>query len=160
MAERELKCHGCGGLFPRSSLIIFNGSKYCQGCYTLAVEKAQFSEAVCRIFGLKRPGALIWTQRKQLREKHGYTDKMIICALEYIRKIKKGPLQETLGLVPYYMAAALQEAHMADETANKVTEAIQEQKIVRIDVLADNSKREKAKPKRITWNPDDFIDIE
>lgn len=158
MAVKQLLCHDCKGLFPRESLITFKNARYCSVCYTSAVERAKFAETVCKIFDLKAPGPRIWSQRKQLREKYGYTDTMIVTALEYIKEKKKGTLQETLGLVPYYINAALSKEEKRDEIAEHIAEAIQEQKIVYIDAVPAAAPPVKKAP--ILWNPDDFLQEE
>lgn len=73
---------------------------YCKECYEEKLARERFSNKVCQIFQLKSPGPVIWTQRKRLREKYGYTDDAIVDCLEFLYDVKKvNKLAETLGLV-------------------------------------------------------------
>ena len=77
-----------------------NAHWYCPTCLKEKHERELFSEKVCEIFGLKTPGPIIWTQRKQLKEKYGYTDNIIIDCLDYIYNVRHyKKLSESLCLV-------------------------------------------------------------
>lgn len=79
---------------------------YCKDCYEERIAREKFSKKVCQIFQLKSPGPRIWTERKRLRNKYGYTDDVIVDCLEYIYEVeKKDKLTESLALVtPYFVA--------------------------------------------------------
>lgn len=103
--SRAIMCFMCKEKFPKEELISYAAPmctvfhNYCKHCYEERLERDRFNLAVCRIFGIKSPGPLIWTQRKNLMAQ-GFTDSMIIDCLEYIYKIKKYKiLKESLGLV-------------------------------------------------------------
>lgn len=103
---RTKKCHGCGENFLRDQLIDYASPNaktlysYCQKCYKEKIAKDKFSEKVCSIFGLKKPGPRIWQDRKRIQEKYGYTDDVIVDCLDYIYNIKKlKKLSESLCLV-------------------------------------------------------------
>ncbi len=73
---------------------------YCQSCYEEKLAREKFQQKVCQIFGLESPGPLIWTQRKRLIDKYGYTDDAIVDCLDYIYHVKHmDKLKESLGLV-------------------------------------------------------------
>lgn len=107
--RKVLKCFGCKNEFLREELISYSSPgtvvmhNFCKSCYEERLERDRFSYAVCRIFGIKSPGPIIWTQRKRLM-KNGFTDQMIIECLEYLydtKKVKK--YIESLGLVTYQL---------------------------------------------------------
>lgn len=100
------KCAGCKQDFRKDELIQYSSITgktsywYCKNCYEEKLSREKFVNKVCEIFGLKSPGPLIWTQRKQLKEKYGYTDDSIIECLDYIYNVEHmGKLKESLGLV-------------------------------------------------------------
>ena len=69
------KCAGCKQDFRKDELIQYSSITgktsywYCKNCYEEKLSREKFVNKVCEIFGLKSPGPLIWTQRKQLKEK-------------------------------------------------------------------------------------------
>ena len=107
MASRAIKqCYSCKEKFRREELVGYAGPNtntihsYCPQCLAAKEARDKFSIEVCRIFGLKAPGPRIWTERKRLQEKYGYTDDIIIECLNYLYNIKhKKKLSESLCLV-------------------------------------------------------------
>lgn len=100
------KCAGCKQEFRKDELIQYatlSGKTtywYCKDCYEEKLAREKFSNKVCEIFGIKSPGPRIWTERKRLRDKYGYTDNTIIECLDYIYKVvKKDKLSESLALI-------------------------------------------------------------
>ena len=100
------KCAGCKQDIRKDEMIQYASLSgkttywYCKDCYEEKLAREKFSNKVCEIFGIKSPGPLIWTQRKNLRNKYGYTDDAIVDCLDYIYNVvKKNRLNESLGLV-------------------------------------------------------------
>lgn len=100
------KCYGCKQDIRKDEMIQYASVSgktmywFCRSCYEEKLARERFQAKVCQIFGLKSPGPLIWTQRKRLQEKYGYTDDAIVDCLEYIYHVKHmEKLKESLGLV-------------------------------------------------------------
>lgn len=100
------KCAGCKQTFHKDELIQYASISgkttywFCKECYSEKLAREKFSLKVCEIFGIKSPGPRIWTERKRLRDKYGYTDDAIIDCLDYIYNVvKKNKLTESLALV-------------------------------------------------------------
>ncbi len=100
------KCHGCHQDIRKDEMIQYSTVSgkcsywFCKDCYEEKLARERFQNKVCQIFGLKSPGPLIWTQRKRLQEKYGYTDDAIVDCLEYIYNVEhKKILKESLGLI-------------------------------------------------------------
>lgn len=100
------KCFKCKEVFRNEEMVEYSGPRsntkhwYCKQCHDKQIEKDRFSDTVCRIFGIKLPGAMIWTQRERLINEYGYTDDTIIQCLEYIYNVEKyKKIKPTLGLV-------------------------------------------------------------
>lgn len=100
------KCYGCKQDIRKEEMIQYTSLSgkssywYCKTCYEEKLAREKFSNKVCEIFGIKSPGPRIWTERKRLRDKYGYTDSAIIDCLEYIYNVvKKDKLSESLALV-------------------------------------------------------------
>ena len=99
-------CAGCKQQIHKSEMLQYASATgktlqwYCKDCYEEKIAREKFSKKVCQIFQLKSPGPIIWTQRKRLRDKYGYTDDTIIDCLDYLYEVKHmDKLSETLVLV-------------------------------------------------------------
>lgn len=99
-------CCSCKERFPKEEMTYYTsmgaqaGHYYCKPCLDEKLAREHFSLTVCEIFGLKSPGPRIWTERKRLREKLGYTDALIIECLRYLYTVeKKRKLSESICLV-------------------------------------------------------------
>ena len=100
------KCSGCKQSFRKDELIQYASASgktllwYCHNCYDEKLAREKFQNKICQIFGLKSPGPIIWTQRKNLQNKYGYTDDTIIDCLDYVYNVKHmKKLSESLALV-------------------------------------------------------------
>ena len=155
-----LKCYGCKQEFRRTELVQYAGQGvtmhwYCRDCLQEKQNREMFAAKVSQIFGLKNPGPRIWTERKRLREKYGYTDKTIVDCLEYIYHVEtKKILAESLCLVtPPMVDRMLKYKRMRESQGNSFIRAInteQEKTIVSIN--------EESKKKVEQLNPDDWLD--
>lgn len=99
-------CAGCKESFRKEEMVEYFSASgktshwYCRTCLAEKQGRERFSNKVCEIFGIQSPGPMIWSQRKQLRDKYGYTDDAIVDCLEYIYNVlKMNKLYESLGLV-------------------------------------------------------------
>ena len=106
MAKTFLKCYNCKEDFRREELVTYTplraktSHNYCPKCYQEKLAREKFSEKVCAIFGIKSPGARIWTERKRLIDTYGYTDQILIDCLDYIYNVeKKKKWSESLCLI-------------------------------------------------------------
>ena len=101
MAKRSTyKCFDCSDTFNVADIIEYEGHRFCKVCYINKLEREKFSKFVCELFNTKSPGPVIWSQRKDIQAKYGYTDNTIIKCLDYVYNVlhfkKEKP---TLGLV-------------------------------------------------------------
>lgn len=100
------KCFGCKQDFRKTELVEYCSlnSKtpqwYCTKCLEERQERDKFANKVCEIFGIKSPGPILWSNRKNIQNKYGYTDNIIVDCLDYIYKVKKmSKLSESLVLI-------------------------------------------------------------
>ena len=91
MAGRSiLTCYECKEKFPREQLVAYatpgavTQHNYCPKCLEDKIARDNFSAEICKIFGVKSPGARIWTERKRIQDEYGYTDNTIIDCLKYV----------------------------------------------------------------------------
>lgn len=106
MAKSTLKCHECKEVFRREELISYcspnakTSFNYCPKCYEAKIARENFSNTVCKIFGLKAPGPRIWKERERIQQTYGYTDETICDCLRYVYEVNKAKkLSESLCLV-------------------------------------------------------------
>lgn len=104
MARQTLTCSSCHTKFPREEIIFYgsakNPIKYCPQCYSDRIDRDKFTNYICELFGIRVPGPKIYTQRKALKEKYGFTTDTIIQTLEYLYRVKKlDRTYESIGLV-------------------------------------------------------------
>ncbi len=107
MAGRAVKkCYGCKQEFRSEELVYYasplakSGYNYCPKCFEEKMARERFSDKVCQIFGIKTPGPRIWTERKRIQQRYGYTDDTIVDCLEYIYNVEHmEKLSESLFMV-------------------------------------------------------------
>ena len=156
------QCHGCKQSFRKTELVEYFSASgktsnwYCPKCLEEKKEREYFSDTICSIFGLKSPGPVIWTQRKRLHNKYGYTDATILDCLEYMYKVEHyHKLSETLGLVtPTNVEKMLRYKKSQDYQKNVIASAAQNEKYVEVPVAIRESHQEQEK---VFLNPDDFL---
>lgn len=154
------KCHSCKEIFLASSMneeITSSGVTfhYCQKCYNEKVERMNFYQKICEIFGLKAPGPRIWTERRRLINTYGYTDKIIIDCLDYIYNVeKKRKLTESLCLVTPTTVNAMMRWKRNNENKGILLAAASQQKPKEINVdIKENNDNVKE-----DCNPDDWLE--
>lgn len=158
---KEKMCYTCKQKFPRKELIDYAsiGTKtmhsYCLKCYKERLEREKFSEKVCSIFGIKTPGPRIWSERKRIQEKYGYTDDTIIECLNYIYNIEKiKKISETLFFVnPINVEKAIKYKEKEQYNNYKIITSINVPMQEHIVTAQENIKSNKQ-----NWNPDDWIE--
>lgn len=138
---RVYKCHECKLNILTEEAISDNGNHYHTKCYAKVLDRKNLVAYVCKLFGLKAPGPVIYAQRKTFAEKYGYTDAGMLKTLIYLYDIKKTKIdgaQERIGLIPYAYDEAQEyfkaEEFKKQEIAHKMAEAIRNQKIEIIHV--------------------------
>ena len=154
------KCHSCKESFLKEQLIDYASPNcktmysYCPKYYEEKRSRDNFSQKVCEIFGLKAPGPQIWTERKRIKDKYGYTDNTIIDCLDYVYNIqKKKKLSESLYFVtPTNVELMLRYKKTQEYNSNKIIDAMKTQfKEYYVEV------RENIKSNKTIGNPDDWI---
>lgn len=136
MAKATLKCFECKQEFPRDEVIHYTsfgaqtGHYFCKKCYEIRLEREQFSNEVCRIFGVKSPGPRMWTERRRIKEKFGYTDNVIVECLRYLYDIEKHTkFSETIyrvnpssvaRMIEYQTAMKIEGNKVEDTVANNI----------------------------------------
>ena len=163
MAKLTKQCYSCKEQFRKSELIDYCsiGSNtlhsYCPKCLAEKQERDLFSQTVCQIFGIKSPTPQIWTERKRLKEKYGYTDAVIIDCLNYIyniEKIKKS--SKTLYFVTPTMVEKMQQWKRGEQQKNNGIIAAYQTKCHEYIV----SIKENKTSNKTYWNPDDWLDVD
>ena len=145
------QCHDCKQSFRKDEMLQYasvNGKNiywYCKDCYEEKLARERFQHKVCQIFGLKSPGPLIWTQRKRLRDKFGYTDDAIVDCLDYIYHVKHmDKLKESLGLInPRSMEEMRRWRADQKARASTLAAALINTEVTREQVLVSVKKNEK-----------------
>lgn len=161
MLKSILKCYGCKENFRREELVSYASANsntfhnYCLKCLKEKQDRENFSNKVCQIFGLKAPGPRIWTERKRLQDKYGYTDNVIIDCLEYIYNVeRKKKLADSLCLVSPITVNKMIKYKQAQETeARQIIEAMRMEQTEQIVSIRESNTEHKTK-----WNPDDYLD--
>lgn len=153
------KCYECKESFRKTELVEYFSASgktshwYCPKCLKEKQSRENFSNKVCEIFGIISPGPRLWTERKRLQNKYGYTDDTLIDCLEYIYKVeKKKILAESLCLInPVTIDKMIQYKKSLNVKANNFSRAMQqemEEFIVPIKQEENN---------KIELNPDDWL---
>lgn len=138
---RVYKCFECKWNVSVDDAIYENKHYYHPACYALVLDKKNFVEYVCKLFGLKAPGPVIYSQRKNFMEKYKYTDAGMVKTLKFLYEVQKNKIdnaQERIGLIPYAYDEAQEHYAKEDERkrdiANKMSNAIKNQKIEKIRI--------------------------
>lgn len=160
--KKTLKCYECHEEFLREEMVQYASPRaeimhwYCKKCLIEKQSRDNFSEKICSIFGIKAPGARIWTERKRLIETYGYTDNIIIDCLDYIYNIKKyKKLTDSICLVkPPMVEEMLKYKRVESYKAEQIIKAIKTETKEYI-VPIENNKLVKTK---IEYNPDDWLE--
>lgn len=145
------KCAGCKEEYRKDEMVEYfsitgkTSAWYCPTCLAERQARERFSNKVCEIFGIKSPGPRIWTERKRLRDKYGYTDNAIVDCLEYIYHVqKKDKLADSLVLVnPRSMANMKSWKAEQRAKAGSLAAAIANTEVREYEVPVNEKKKEK-----------------
>ena len=159
-------CFNCKESFLATEMVEYAGPnakishRYCPKCYEEKISRDNFSQEICKIFGLKKPGAQIFKERRKLFDKYGYTDNIIIECLHYIYEIKQIPKKKpTLYYVtPQNINEMLMYKKKQTVQATNIGCALQQQQVVHhIVPIKENKERKKTE---YSLNPDDWLNID
>lgn len=161
MSKDTLICYMCKETFLKTEMVQYCSNKakiahwYCLKCLEEKQAKEKFSDQVCKIFGLKGPGPRIWTERKRLIDKYGYTDQILIDCLDYIYNVEhKKKLSESLYLInPTMVDKMMRYKRQKNEVGTSLVQAMKTE--IREYVVPIRPPKERKKEK---LNPDDFLD--
>lgn len=152
-----LKCFVCKLSFEKETLINYNANNYCKKCYEEKRAAERFADFVCRLFSIKSPGPKIYSQRKMLKQKYGFTDDTIVMALDYLFNIKKLDKSfESLGLInPESVDEARSYFASINSKAKNLKESLMNMNVetVTIPVMPNNRV-----PKKDLLNPKDYLE--
>lgn len=154
------QCYECHEQFRKTELIDYASPtarilhSYCPKCLAEKQARDRFSEKVCNIFGIKQPGPRLWTERKRLQDKYGYTDDTIVDCLDYIYNVEKAKkLTESLCLVTPTTIEKMQHyKHKKEIVSNNIIQAMQQPQIEHIVPIKKTEKQ------KVEWNPDDWLE--
>lgn len=156
------QCHECKQQFRYADLVEYTGIdaqtpfSYCAPCLEKRISRDNFNIKVRQIFGIKSPGPRIWTERKRLQDRYGYTDDTLADCLDYIYTVeKKKKFAESLCLIN-------------PETVNKMMQwkRSEEYKVTSILYAAQQAQsfkeytvpiKENTKSNKTVLNADDFL---
>ena len=163
MAKLTKQCYSCKKPFRKTELVDYCsiGSNvfhsYCPECLVEKQERDLFAQKVCQVFGIKSPGPQIWTERKRLKEKYGYTDSIIIDCLDYIYNIEKiKKKSETLYFVTPAMIEKMKQWKRAEQQkTNGIIAAYQTKYNEYVVPIKENNTSNKT-----NWNPDDWLYVD
>ena len=154
MSRATHKCFGCKEIFRTEEMINYNNQWYCKKCHEEKLSREYFSAQVCRIFGIKAPGPKIWTERKRIVEKYGYTDKTIIDCLEYAYNVEHIQKKST---TLYFVSPPMIEKMKAykrieQSKAISLAQATNQEVYEHIVPIKENKKNQKK-----TYDPDEWL---
>ena len=161
--SKTLKCFGCKEVFPVEELTNYctaravHGHYYCKHCLPLVQGREKFSNQVCRIFGLKAPGPRIWTERRRLIDKYGYTDDTLIDTLDYLYNDQKlVHITESIYRInPETVEAAIEYKKQKRAENDKIAAAFVEQSAQMAEKRKVNITLKEKEIKEL--NPDDYL---
>ena len=157
------KCFGCKQPFRVEELIAYTpltakiSHNYCRACLKEKQARENFSNKICEIFGVKTPGPRIWTERKRLIDKYGYTDNIIIDCLEYIYNVlKKKKVSESLyAITPNVVSDMINWKNSQMYIAEDIIKASETQYITHLVQIKENTTSNKT-----NWDSDEWLNID
>ena len=132
---RVYKCFECKENVLADDAVKADGHCFHPKCYGIVLDKKNLMAYICKLFGLKSPGPVIYSQRKTFMEKYKYTDAGMLKTLQYLYEVQKTKIEgakERIGLIPYAYDEAQEyfkkEGIKKQEIARKMADAIANQK--------------------------------
>ena len=155
-------CFSCKESFLKNDMVQYASVRakqlhwYCKKCHQEKIAKDNFTDAVCKIFGIKMPGARIWTDRKRLIDTYGYSDQTIVDCLDYLYNIKKvKKLAESLCLItPVTVHEMLEYKKQKSFEIVYMAKAFETEMV---EHIIPTPKRKK-QIKKIEYDPDEWLD--
>lgn len=156
------KCVTCNQFFLKDDMVQYASTRakklqwYCKSCYEKKIEQDKFTDAVCKIFGIKMPGPVIWRDRKKLIDTYGYTDQTIIDCLDYVYNVKKmKKTSESLVLItPAHIHEMLEYKKQKSFEITHMTKAFETEMI---EHIIPTPKRKK-QIKKVEYDPEEWLD--
>ena len=153
-------CVSCHKTFLKDDMAKYASTRsatmqwYCRKCLEEKKSREEFSDQVCRIFGIKAPGPRLWRDRANLIEKYGYTDSLIVQCLDYISNVKKfKKYAESLCLIKPKLVdemLAYKKAQLVNN--NRIISAMNQETNEYIVPIEKHKEEKKTK-----INPDDYL---
>lgn len=159
-------CFQCKQSFLKEDMIQYASLRakqqhwYCKKCYEEKIAKDNFTDAVCKIFGIKMPGARIWADRERLINKYGYTDKLIVECLDYLYNVKNmKKISESLYLInPLTVEELMKYKRNKEFEARYLANAMQEMESEKQKEYIIPTPKKKKQMKKIEYDPDEWLD--
>lgn len=114
-----VKCSYCSENVDKKDTVRYKDKNFHRDCQILQQQKDELCEYICKLFGLKKPGALVYTQIKNYITNYSYTYVGIQKSLYYFYEIKhnsKENSHQAIGIIPYIYDEA---RHYFEEKFNK-----------------------------------------
>lgn len=118
-----MKCYECKTNVAKADAIHEGGHYFHNGCFVVYTNRQAFAAYVCQLYGLKAPGPVIYSQRKNFIEKYGYTDDGMIKALRYayeVKHIKITKAESRIGIIPSVYEDAQKFFEAQERKQNKI----------------------------------------
>lgn len=156
---KSVKCHMCGEQVLVSERVADDqGFWYHPDCLDLQLKRTELLNYICMLFGLKKPGPVVFTQLKRFTQNLGYTYDGILKALKYHYEIQHGDKEkanEAIGIVPYIYDESMNYWNFIKtkqkQIVNEIEPTLHPPKI-QITIQSDKPKRAKEK-----YNFDDLL---
>lgn len=102
---KSVKCHMCGEqVLITERVADTQGYWYHPNCLEQQEKRTELLNYICMLFGLKKPGPIVFSQLKRFTQGYGYTYDGILKALKYHYEIKHGDKEkanEAIGIVGF-----------------------------------------------------------
>ena len=160
MPRLTLRCSNCKEDFPRAEILTYTpvGAKteykLCKKCYKERLENEKFKNEICSIFGCKAPGPIVYSQRKDIKNKYGYTDNVILNCLHYmydVKGLKKS--KPSLGLVTPSNVDEMKKYQRAGEASSAILDTLSNTQYTYECIKIKENNGQERKP---TYNLDDL----
>jgi SPBc2 prophage-derived uncharacterized protein yorH len=158
--SKLVKCAGCGLQVDKNEAIRYKDKNFHKKCYEIQKDKDEIFKYVCELFGLKKPGPVIYSQLKRFMEKYPhYTYKGILNSLVYFYDVKhssKKKSNEAIGIVPYVYDEAQEYFNTVEKKKIAIANKIEKQLEVKPEIKIIKKDNEVKKMK--IYNLEDFLE--
>lgn len=153
---RLVKCAYCDGQVDKDIAERYNDKNYHADCCKKQKDRDELISYICNLFGLKKPGPVVYSQLKRFVEVQKYTYEGILHSLQYFYDVKKGSKQkanQAIGIVPYVYDEAQDYYTKLSYKQDKVAEVVSKQMEKTPVVIRVKKQEIKEKPQ---YNLEDF----